>query len=95
MQLPKRPQPVQMASKDGSIVVEVNESGLPAGVVFGPAVKKLTGADLAARIMTLYTLAKTIALAVLNVEHWQQTGTWSDAWPTPAHVEILNKQLTF
>lgn len=95
MQLPERPQPVQVASNDRSIIVEVTDWGLPAGVVFGAPVKKLTGADLAARVMTLYVLGKTIALAVRNVEHWQQTGSWSAAWPTPAHVEILEKELTF
>ncbi|SLE83126.1 Uncharacterised protein [Mycobacteroides abscessus subsp. massiliense] len=95
MQLPDRPQPVEVASNDKSIVVAVDDWGLPAGVALGQPVKNLTGADLAARIMTLYKLGNTIALAVRNVEHYQLTGTWSPAWPTPSHVEILEKQVIF
>lgn len=95
MKLPDRPQPVEVASNDNAIVVAADDWGLPAGVVLGQAVKNLTGADLAARIITLYQLAKTIALAVRNVEHHAKTGLWVAAWPTPSHVDILEKQLTF
>ncbi|PQM45248.1 hypothetical protein C1Y40_04572 [Mycobacterium talmoniae] len=94
MKLPDRPQPVEVASNDGSIVVGVTDWGHPTGVQLEPEVKHLAGADLAARILTLYEFAKTIALAVRNVEHHRATGNWLRSWPTPTNVDILRAQLT-
>lgn len=96
MQLPPHPQPVEVASRDQSLVVGVDSWGHPTGVQLTEAAKDgVSGAELAHRIMTLYELAKTIALAVRNVEHHRQTGTWLPSWPTPGNVDALNNQLTF
>ena len=95
MQLPDTPRPIEMASNDGTIVVGVTEWGHPSGVQLHPAVFTLEGADLAARIMAVYTLAKTAALAVRNVAAHRATGHWQPHWPTPTHVEILHSQLSF
>ncbi|MBU8817568.1 hypothetical protein KL864_16830 [Mycolicibacterium goodii] len=94
MKLPDTPQPIEVSSHDESIVVGVTDWGHPIGVQFKPSVLSLSGAELAHRVMTLYNYAKTIALAVRNVEHERITGNWVSSWPTPTHVEILQSQLT-
>lgn len=95
MLLPDTPRPIEIASHDGTIVVGVTDWGHPCGVQLQPAVFGLDGADLAARIMLVYELAKTVALAVRNAAHHRATGHWQAHWPTPTHVEILESQLTF
>ncbi len=95
MQLPETPQPIEVASHDKTIVVGVTDWGHPNGVQLQPEVFDLDGADLAARIMYLYELARTIALAVRNIGHHRQTGSWQIGWPTPTHVEILFSELSF
>lgn len=95
MELPEYPQPVEVASNDRTITVGVTDWGHPTGVQLTEAARQLDGAELAARIMTLYGIAQTIALAVRNVEHHQQTKTWMPSWPTSNDVEVLLQQLTF
>lgn len=94
MKLPDKPQPIEVASRDGSIVVSVTDWGQPTGVQLGPEARELTGPELAARITTLYRLALTIALAVRNTVHHNETGNWLH-WPTQANVERLYNELTF
>jgi len=93
--LPDQPQSIEVASSDKTIAVGVNDFGLPTGVQLDPKVRELGGAELASRIMTLYHFAKTIALAVRNVDHHWATGSWLSCWPTPTHVEKLHAELTF
>ena len=95
MQLPDAPRPIEVASHDGTIVVGVTEWGHPNGIQLHPEVFDLDGATLAARIMYLYQLARTIALAVRNVMNHRATGQWLSCWPTPTHVEILQSELSF
>ena len=95
MQLPDTPQPIDVASHDRTIVVGVTDWGHPSGVQLGPEVFGLDGADLAARVLYLYDLARTMALAVRNVAHHRATGHWMPGWPTPTHVDILESQLSF
>lgn len=95
MKLPEYPQPVSVASNDRSITVGVTDWGHPTGVQLTEAARELSGAELAARIMVLYEIARTIALAVRNVEHHRETKTWMPSWPTSNHVETLLQQLTF
>jgi hypothetical protein len=93
MKLPEYPQPIEVESNDKSIVVAVTDWGHPDGVQLEAADRQLNGAELAARIMTLYILAKTIALAVRNVEHHKATNNWVPSWPTPTDVEILQNHI--
>lgn len=93
--LPSHPGPVGVSSADKKIVVEVNDWGQPLGVQLEDAALDLGGAELAARIIALYEVAKAIALAVRNVEHHRQTGQWVPIWPTPTHVAALRNQLHF
>jgi len=95
VELPAHPQPVEVFSADKSIVVAVDDWGYPTGVQLEENARRLGGTELATRIMGLYEMAKTIALAVRNVEHHNVTNTWVPAWPTPTHVEILRAQLDF
>lgn len=95
MKLPNSPQPLEIASHDNTIVVGVTDWGHPTGVQLEPEALDLDGADLAARIMALYHYARTIALAVRNVDHHRTTGNWMPSWPTPTHVDILAAHITF
>ncbi len=95
MRLPAVPQPIEVSSHDKSIIVGVTDWGYPNGIQLAPVVFELDGADLAARVLYLYELARTIALAVRNVKHHRETGNWFDIWPTPAHAEQLEAELSF
>lgn len=95
MELPAHPQPIEVHSNDRTISVGVTEEGQPTGVQLTQEALRLSGSELARRIMRLYSLAKTAALAVLNIEHNRETGTWVPSWPSQAHVDLLERQIDF
>lgn len=95
MQLPAQPQPIDVHSLDGTISVGVTKEGQPIGVELTAEALRLSGRELARRIMKLYTLAKAAALAVLNIDHNQRTGNWISSWPSQAHVDLLERDINF